>query len=57
MSLTAALIFNILAMLALLVGLAHVMSLTRRLEPYRPAAREERSSAQHESEQEERLAA
>jgi hypothetical protein len=57
MSLTAALIFNILAMLALLTGLAHVMSLPGRLEPHRSAAWEERSSAQRESEQEERLAA
>jgi uncharacterized protein HemY len=57
MSLTAALIFNILAMLALLTGLAHVMSLPGRLEPYRSTAREERSSAPRESEQEERLAA
>jgi len=58
MSLTAALIFNVLAMLALLGGLAYVMSAPKRLEPQQSGKEAELlRMRQDESDTEERAAA
>jgi hypothetical protein len=59
MTLAAALAINIVAMVALLAGLAHVMSRAKNLEPHTAATDAEILELQHAAEQElnERVAA
>jgi hypothetical protein len=56
MSLALALTINIVAMLALIGGLAYLMSRTKHLKPHRPFAAADLILVHHEQRERERLA-